>query len=61
MKNQKLGRRVILNYESIQENLASASFQVSEVSMDAINTAKRNLEKIEDLDVKYKKALGSIQ
>lgn len=54
-------RKVMLNSESITENLSSASFQLSDVAMDAINTAKRNLEKIEDLDTKYSDGLNKVQ
>ena len=54
-------RKVLLNAEAIRENLASASYQLSEIAMDAINTARKNLEKIEDLDASYKACLESIQ
>ena len=59
-ENLELQRKLILNSEAISENLESANYQLSEIAMDALNTAKRNLEKIEDLDSKYKDALENI-
>lgn len=54
-------RKIMLNSETISENLSSAKYQLSEISIDAINTAKRNLEKIENLDPKYSEGLNRIQ
>ena len=54
-------RKLMLNSETISENLASANYQLSEVSLDSINIAKRNLEKIENLDSKYSENLKNIQ
>ena len=43
-------RKIILNSEKINESLNIADLEMSDKAIDAINTAIRSLEKIEDLD-----------
>ena len=47
-------RKIIMSSEKIQENLNQVDIQLSENTIDSINIAIRSLEKIEDLDEKYK-------
>ena len=47
-------RKVMMNYEKIQENLNQADVAISENSIDSINIAIKSLEKIENLNDKYK-------
>ena len=47
-------RKVMMNYEKIQENLNQADVAISENSIDSINVAIKSLEKIENLNDKYK-------
>ena len=54
-------RKIILNSEKINESLNIADLEVSEKAIDAINSAIRALEKIEDLDDKYSKNLNSLK
>ena len=54
-------RKIILNSEKINESLNVADLEVSENAIDAINSAIRALEKIEDLDEKYFKNLNSLK
>lgn len=54
-------RKVIMNSEKIQENLTQADLQIGENTIDSINTAIRNLEKIEDLNDKYKKIAENLK
>ena len=54
-------RKIILNSEKINESLSSADYEVSEKAMDAINTAIRSLEKIEDLDKSYSEKLNALK
>ena len=54
-------RKIILNSEKINENLNIADLEVSEKAIDAINSAIRALEKIENLDEKYSKNLNSLK
>ena len=54
-------RKIILNSEKINESLNVADLEMSENAVDAINTAIRALEKIEDLDQKYSKNLNSLK
>ena len=54
-------RKIILNSEKINESLNVADLEMSENAIDAINTAIRSLEKIEDLDEKYSKNLNSLK
>ncbi len=54
-------RKIILNSEKINENLNIADMEVSEHTMDSINSAIRALEKIEDLDQNYSKTLNALK
>ena len=54
-------REIILNSEKISENLNIADIEISEKSIDSINTAIRALEKIEDFNQEYKKQLGTLK
>lgn len=54
-------RKIILNSEKINESLNIADLEVSENAIDAINSAIRALEKIENLDEKYSKNLNSLK
>lgn len=54
-------RKIILNSEKINESLNVADLEISENAIDAINTAIRSLEKIEDLDEKYSNNLNSLK
>ena len=54
-------RKIILNSEKINESLNIADLEMSENAIDAINTAIRSLEKIEDLDERYSKNLNSLK
>lgn len=54
-------RKIILNSEKINEALNVADLEISEHAIDALNTAIRALEKIEDLDDKYSKNLNSLK
>ena len=54
-------RKIILNSEKINESLSIADYEVSEKALDAINTAIRSLEKIEDLDKDYSEKLNALK
>ena len=54
-------RKIILNSEKINEALNIADLEISENTIDSINTAIRSLEKIEDLDERYSKNLNSLK
>ena len=54
-------RKIILNSEKINESLNIADLEISENTIDSINTAIRSLEKIEDLDERYSKNLNSLK
>ena len=54
-------RKIILNSEKINESLSVADYEVSEKALDAINTAIRSLEKIEDLDKSYSEKLNTLK
>ena len=54
-------RKIILNSEKINEALNIADLEISEHTIDSINTAIRALEKIEDLDEKYSKSLNLLK
>ena len=54
-------RKIILNSEKINESLNIADLEISEHTIDSINTAIRSLEKIEDLDERYSKNLNSLK
>ena len=47
-------RKIIVNAEKISENLSEADYCLSEGGADSINSAIKALEKIEDLDTRYR-------
>ena len=57
----ELKREIILNSEKINENLNIADMEISENAIDAINTAIRALEKIEDFKEEYKNQLNTLK
>ena len=57
----ELKREIILNSEKINENLNIADMEISENAIDAINTAIRALEKIEDFKEEYKDKLNTLK
>ena len=54
-------RKIILNSEKINESLSVSDYEVSEKALEAINTAIRSLEKIEDLDKSYSEKLNILK
>lgn len=54
-------RKIILNSEKINESLNIADLEISEHSIDSINSAIRALEKIEELDENYSKSLSALK
>lgn len=54
-------RKLILNSEKISENLVLADNSLSEQAIDAINTAIRALEKIDNIDEKYNEKLSELK
>ncbi len=54
-------RKIMLNTEKISENLNQADMQIGLNAIEAINTAIKSLEKIENLDTKYTKTLETLK
>ena len=54
-------RSKIINFEKISQNLEIADKQVNDNALDAITSAIRALEKIEDLDEKYAEKLNNLK
>ncbi len=54
-------RSKIINFEKISQNLEIADKQVNDNALDAITSAIRALEKIEDLDEKYAEKLDNLK
>ena len=54
-------RRIILNSEKITENLKQTDIALGENAIDAISLAIRSLEKIENLDDKYKNTASNLK
>ena len=54
-------REIILNSEKINENLSIADMEISEKTMDSINSAIRSLEKIENFKEEYCKQLNALK
>lgn len=52
-------RKIMMNSELITENLCSASYQANS-GVDTLGVARRNLEKIADVDSKYGEYLNSL-
>ena len=54
-------REIILNSEKINENLSIADLEISEKTIDSINSAIRALEKIETFNEEYGKELNVLK
>ena len=54
-------RKLIINSEKISKNLSEADMQINENALNSISIAIRNLEKIEDINIKYQKTLNSLK
>ena len=54
-------REIILNSEKINENLSIADLEISEKTIDSINTAIRSLEKIESFNEGYSSELNALK
>ncbi len=54
-------RKIMLNSEKIAENLNEADNQIGEIALDSINTAIRDLEKIEIYNEEYSKKLNQLK
>ena len=54
-------RNLIVNAEKISKSLREADMQINENALNSIGVAIRNLEKIEDINVKYQKTLSSLK
>ena len=54
-------REIILNSEKINENLSIADLEISEKTIDSINSAIRALEKIETFNEEYSKELNVLK
>lgn len=54
-------RKIMQNYEKISENLNQADMQLSMTSIDSVNSAIKNLEKIDSFDDKYSSLLNSLK
>lgn len=54
-------RNLIVNAEKISKSLQEADIQINENALNSISIAIRNLERIEDINVKYQKTLSSLK
>ena len=54
-------RNLIVNAEKISKSLNEADMQINENALNAISIAIKNLEKIEDINIKYQKTLSSLK
>lgn len=54
-------RKVIMNSEKIAKNLSEADMAIGENTIDAIGSAIRALEKIEDIDKKYEETASNLK
>ena len=54
-------RRIMQNSERILINLQEVNNNLTNIAIDAINNSIRDLEKIEDLDLKYKEKLTELK
>ena len=54
-------RKIIMNSEKISENLKEADMALGEGAIDALSTAIRALEKIEDIDQKYEQTSSELK
>lgn len=54
-------RNLIVNAEKISKSLNEADMQINENALNSISIAIKNLEKIEDINIKYQKTLSSLK
>lgn len=54
-------RNLIINAEKISKSLNEADMQINENALNSISIAIKNLEKIEDINIKYQKTLSSLK
>lgn len=54
-------RNFIVNAEKISKSLNEADMQINENALNSISIAIKNLEKIEDINIKYQKTLSSLK
>ena len=54
-------RKIIMNSEKIAKNLTEADMAIGENTIDAIGTAIRALEKLEDIDKKYEEKASNLK
>lgn len=54
-------RNIFMNSEKIAKNLSEADMAISESTIDIIGTAIRALEKIEDIDSKYRETASNLK
>lgn len=54
-------RNLIVNAEKISKALNEADMQINENALNSISIAVKNLEKIEDINIKYQKTLSSLK
>ena len=54
-------RNLIVNAEKISKSLNAADMQINENALNSISIAIKNLEKIEDINIKYQKTLSSLK
>ncbi len=54
-------RKIMLNSEKIIENLKQTDIALGENAIDAISTAIRSLEKIENIDIKYEETANNLK
>lgn len=54
-------RNLIVNAEKISKSLNEADMQINENTLNSISIAIKNLEKIEEINIKYQKTLSSLK
>lgn len=54
-------RNLIVNAEKISKSLNEADMQINENALNSISIAIKNLEKIEDINIKYQKTLSALK
>lgn len=54
-------RNLIVNAKKISKSLNEADMQINENALNSISIAIKNLEKIEDINIKYQKTLSSLK
>lgn len=60
-KELELQKEKIVNTQKIVENINSANAQIDEVAIDAVSSAIKAMEKIEEFDENYAKSLGELK